>query len=442
MSDSALEDLSLESPKSEEYSLGSSEDSTAKSASTTEETKTEAAPTVPERHGHHSKEAEIPVLPLSVNTIEVRVLNGEKKGEGLKAYQTYTIKTKTTLSEYKKNDFSVERRFSDFIWLHDTLQQEHRGVVIPPAPEKETLLIQDRFSTDFIESRRKELERFLKHIVSHPVLNSSKTLLVFLEASEADLQTAKNPPSTGGVWGSLFGASKKIATNISTSLGGTTEVDPWFEEKTKYINSLETDLFQLSNTVVNTVRKYYELSFNHGEFGVCSTVVSQTESGDKDLAFAFERLGDVSNQIGQLQKELAHSQKDAFEDDVKDYSRQIAAVKAALAFRTEKLGEFQAAQRDYNGKKDKIQLLKDTNKPVTPAMETDLQKAEQLMHEKNQTFDTTSRSVRGEVERFLALKSKDLKAAVANLIQTNLTYELRVVDLWKKFLSTLPEETD
>lgn len=438
MSDSALEDLSLDTPKSEEYSLGSSEDS---SASNNNNTKTEGeAPVVPERHHHSAKDAEIPVLPLSVDTIEVRVLNGEKKGEGMKAYQTYTIKSKTTLSEFKKNDFSVERRFSDFIWLHETLQQEHRGVVIPPAPEKETLLIQDRFSTDFIESRRKELERFLKHVVSHPALNNSKTLQVFLEASEAELQTAKNPPATGSVWGSLFGASKKIATNISTSLGGHVEIDPWFEQKTKYFNSLETDLFQLTNTVVNTVRKYYELSFNHTEFGVYSTVVSQTENQDKELGFAFERLGDVSNQIGTLQKELAHSQKEGFEDDVKDYYKHIAAVKAALAFRTEKLAEFQAAQRDYNGKKDKIQLLKDTNKPVTPAMEGDLQKAEQLMHERNQSFDTVSRSVRAEVERFLALKSKDLKAAVANLIQTNLTYELRVVDLWKKFLSSLPEQ--
>jgi len=71
MSDSALEDLSLESPKSEEYSLGSSEDATTAASNTTttnndndNNNKTsEVPPAAPERH-HHHQSAEIPVLPV------------------------------------------------------------------------------------------------------------------------------------------------------------------------------------------------------------------------------------------------------------------------------------------------------------------------------------------------------------------------------------------
>jgi serine/threonine protein phosphatase PrpC len=113
-----------------------------------------------------------------------------------------------------------------------------------------------------------------------------------------------------------------------------------------------------------------------------------------------------------------------------------------LAFRTEKLGEYQSATKDHTNKKEKLQQVRESGKPVTPAMETDLQKAVQLEQEKKVIFETTSTNVRAEVERFLTLKSKELQSAVSRLIQINLTYELRVVDLWKKFLSALPEEAE
>jgi hypothetical protein len=75
-----------------------------------------------------------------------------------------------------------------------------------------------------------------------------------------------------------------------------------------------------------------ELSFNNQEFGICSTVISQTEGGDKGLSFAFEKLGDVLNQTHTLQKELAFNGKDLFEDDVKDYHKLISAVKVLFFY--------------------------------------------------------------------------------------------------------------
>jgi len=429
-----------EETKQDEYSLGSSEEVSLTPSVT--EISTLSQEPAPQTAQRHSVLVDIPKLELHATTVESRVANGEKKGDGMGAYQTYIIKSKTTLPDFKNKEPSVERRFSDFIWLHDTLQQHHRGVIVPPSPDKETLIIQDRFGSDFIETRRKELERFLKRITSHPILCVSKHLQTFLESNEADFQAAKTQKEGGGgVWESFFGASKKIASNITTSISGVTEVDPWFEEKTKYFNLLETHLSQLYNTFVNVVRKYFELSFNHAEFGVFSVVVASEEKADKDLSFAFEKVGSVSDQIGELQKELAQSQKDFFEDEVKEYFKLIAAVKVALNFRTEKLAEFQAATRDHTGRKDKIQQLKDASKPVTAAMETDLEKAHANMEEKKAAFEATSRNVRAEIERFLALKSQALQSAIASLIQTNLSYELRVVDHWKKLLDALPAPT-
>lgn len=44
----------------------------------------------------------------------------------------------TSMSLFKTKDFSVKRRFSDFLGLHSKLASKylHVGYIVPPAPEK------------------------------------------------------------------------------------------------------------------------------------------------------------------------------------------------------------------------------------------------------------------------------------------------------------------
>lgn len=46
--------------------------------------------------------------------------------------------TQTSMSLFKSNEFSVKRRFSDFLGLHSKLASKylHVGYIVPPAPEK------------------------------------------------------------------------------------------------------------------------------------------------------------------------------------------------------------------------------------------------------------------------------------------------------------------
>jgi PX domain len=54
----------------------------------------------------------------------------------------------TTNQNYKKSQFSVLRRYSDFVWLYDTLCNNNPGVIVPPIPEKNSL---GRFQDAFVE---------------------------------------------------------------------------------------------------------------------------------------------------------------------------------------------------------------------------------------------------------------------------------------------------
>lgn len=103
---------------------------------------------------------------------------------------------------------TVDRRYSDFTWLHAEFTREIPGCILPALPEKQTV---GRFSTEFIESRRRSLERYLQRVVSHPELSASPLLALFLQTDDIALNRAKDEGK----------ASKpKLATSAVTWLEG------------------------------------------------------------------------------------------------------------------------------------------------------------------------------------------------------------------------------
>ena len=60
---------------------------------------------------------------------------------------------------------------------------------MPPLPEKQAV---GRFSTEFIESRRRGLEKFMVRVLKHPTLLNSEILVTFLEADDVGLTVAKD----------------------------------------------------------------------------------------------------------------------------------------------------------------------------------------------------------------------------------------------------------
>lgn len=79
--------------------------------------------------------------------IEISITEPQKVGDGMGAYMAYRITTKTNIPLFKRNEFSVTRRFSDFLGLHDKLTEKYLkvGRIIPPAPEKSVIGKLDRF---------------------------------------------------------------------------------------------------------------------------------------------------------------------------------------------------------------------------------------------------------------------------------------------------------
>lgn len=72
---------------------------------------------------------------------------------------------------------TVMRRFSHFVMLHTALSRRLPGIALPPLPEKQYA---GRFSEDFVEARRGDLERYLNKLTRHPVVRYAEIVVFFL----------------------------------------------------------------------------------------------------------------------------------------------------------------------------------------------------------------------------------------------------------------------
>jgi sorting nexin-1/2 len=214
---------------------------------------------------------------------------------------------------------AVLRRYSDFVWLQERLSKERAGAILPPLPEKQAV---SRFSPEFIEERRFQLELFLRRVAVHPELYDSPSFITFLRADDVTFHAAKNtnsgatstnkstaaaatatiddyyygsttttpmgeerisgrPPYGSIIMPSTTTSRKKEGikqwlAETKTSLQIATSTvdlisspdDSLFEEMDRYINSLENQMKHVLNQVTALVRKGKEIANGMFEFGL------------------------------------------------------------------------------------------------------------------------------------------------------------------------------
>jgi sorting nexin-1/2 len=110
----------------------------------------------------------------------VFVSNPTNEGTGRNMSTTYCVSTEKT---------SVRRRYSDFTWLYDRLMMEYPGAVVPIIPHK--MALNSKFTPEFIEGRRKNLQKFLTAILEHVELHSAPSMTPFMTVPLDRLDDAK-----------------------------------------------------------------------------------------------------------------------------------------------------------------------------------------------------------------------------------------------------------
>jgi hypothetical protein len=360
--------------------------------------------------------------------IYIRVTDPKKiPGTGLKAqgYVTYLVESKGPEGRIVK----AVRRFNQFDWLRGQLRTEFPEVLTPPLPEKSIL---DRFADEFIDYRRRELERFLRRILQSPILSESKALKMFLNETEeemermvssganlvADEKGEEKPNRFLSMFNSVTSTVTSRVTELVSGAPPTQDPTPWFEAQSGYVNSLGQQLYVVQTRSEAHIIKTREMIATLADFGHAAALLSSSEQEqDAELSKHWTKLSQILDQMSELAKEVSQTQTEVFEDAVKDYVRVVSAVKEIMDVRLQALAKVTAAQKE-----------------AATVGDEESKKKEQLAIA---DFKRISKRVKVELQSFREAKGVELRDALLALVKANMDYQLRVADLWKELLRDL-----
>lgn len=383
--------------------------------------------------------------------LEIAVSDPFKQGEGMNAYVSYKVNTRTNLPQFEHGQLAVVRRYSDFVWLRAQMMKVYPGIIVPPLPEK---LMVGRFSEDFVEGRRRALERFLMRVSIHHILRDCEHFKLFLEQSEQSFSNMKRAsksqskaassimkgPSKKGFWDMLSNASHTIQNKIGAGKRrDKTDQDVVFDEVANYVSGLEQQLSGAYKSTQSMVSNHRDSASCLYEFGLAFTLLGSTEN-NSNLGGALAELGRTADAVSALSNEQADKEGLMLEDPLRDYVRIVGSVRVALHERAKRVEKYEVALADLEIKKATVQRLvshdsRSVGKVATAQQqvnnaETQLQKAKEMM-------DLVTERVLAESDRFKREKMVDLKRIIVDYVQVQIDYNKKVLNSWEELLPNI-----
>ncbi|CAG7667466.1 unnamed protein product [Allacma fusca] len=375
--------------------------------------------------------------------VEITVTEPQRQGEGMSSFLVYRVTTRTNIALFRRKEFAVWRRFSDFLGLHAKLEEKYlrKGRIVPPAPEKNILgttkiKISNQnegqgVNTDFIEKRRAGLERFLVRTASHSVLCIDPDFREFLE-SDSDLPRSTSTSAFSGAgMVRLFSKFGETVNKISYRMD---ESDPWFEEKIQNIEALENQLRKVHTSIEVLVINRKESAQSTGSFAKSAAILSNSDEHD-GLARALAKLAELEEQIEQIQNDQANSDFFLFSELLKDYIGLIGSVKEVFHERVKAYQTWQHAQQVLSKKREaKSKLeLQVKNDRIAQAREEVIE-WEGKVERYQEDFESISRIIKKELDQFEVARVKEFKKIIIKYLESQLKHQEELVKYWEAFL--------
>lgn len=355
---------------------------------------------------------------------------------------------------------SVLRRYSDFLWLYERLHKEKAGAIIPPLPEKQAV---SRFSPEFVEDRRRALEKFLRRVILHPELWEANCLLTFLRADDVSFQHAKNASknadanndsnhsdmsaSLGGAGAFNLSAKntsgiKKWFSEAKTTFSGdlvTSPDDDLFDEIERYIEALAVQMKRVSNQASGLVRKSKEIANGLFEFGLAFHQLGQSEG--EELGAKLQLVGGTADTLSSMAAMHADAELKRLEEPFRDYIKIIHAVKMALNRRHDKRVSYTALLHEIQTREVNLHRLRMTPGSEAKAYSTEmsLQRYQAAANVAQEEYAEVSQRVLREVDRFKREKAEEMKLVVLEFIMLEIEVNRSMERVWGELVPRLEE---
>ncbi|EHH57149.1 Sorting nexin-30 [Macaca fascicularis] len=381
----------------------------------------------------------------------------------METYITYRITTKSTRVEFDLPEYSVRRRYQDFDWLRSKLEESQPTHLIPvgkshclfvahtmhqgaallaagayevgtgsskPLPEKFVVKgVVDRFSEEFVETRRKALDKFLKRITDHPVLSFNEHFNVFLTAKDLN-------------------AYKKQGIALLTRMGESVKhVTGGYKLRTRplefaaigdYLDTFALKLGTIDRIAQRIIKEEIEYLVELREYGPVYSTWSALEG---ELAEPLEGVSACIGNCSTALEELTDDMTEDFLPVLREYILYSDSMKpcilASLFHKALKLKNLSVlkkrdqVQAEYEAKLEAVALRKE-DRPKVPA---DVEKCQDRM-------ECFNADLKADMERWQNNKRQDFRQLLMGMADKNIQYYEKCLMAWESIIPLLQEKQE
>ncbi|KAG8233463.1 hypothetical protein J437_LFUL013750 [Ladona fulva] len=293
---------------------------------------------------------------LDTRDLQVRVDNPQKHLSTLETFITFRITTRTSRAEYEETEYVVRRRYNDFVWLRQKLVEDFPTHLIPPLPEKHTLLGQlDRYSRDFVFARMALLHRFLNRVADHPVLSCHHSVRSFLTAKPSEFSIIRKSKRQDGTGGGFLGRFSDSIHNLANVYLARDRAPPEFERVSEYVAGLGDKLANVDKVGARIHKERLEhlngLQQLHPILSLWSASEADPDTTHGDAGTKVSGLGSALSAVAIAVEKCAKSERTA------TAAHPTLAVREALARRDAVQASYEALVDELKRKRTERALL-------------------------------------------------------------------------------------
>ncbi|XP_034085175.1 sorting nexin-30 isoform X2 [Gymnodraco acuticeps] len=340
----------------------------------------------------------------------VTVDDPKKHVSTMETYITYRVSTKTSRVEFDLPEYCVRRRYQDFDWLRIKLEDSQPTHLIPPLPEKFVMKgVVDRFSEEFVETRMKALDKFLKRVADHPVLSFNPHLNAFLTVKDLNKRQG-------------LALLSKVGESVKHVAGGyKLRARPAeFCAMGEYLDTFNQKLGTIDRIAQRILKEQSEYLTELREYG---GVYSSWVGSEEELRRPLEGVaGCVTTSCGALE-DLGDNMSLDFLPVLREYVLYLESIKNVLRKRDQ-------SQAEYEGRLEAAILRKQEDRTPMPL---EVEKCQ----DKVECFNA---DLKADWERWQSNKRHDFKQLLTGMADRNINSYEKSQAAWESLITLLQDK--
>jgi sorting nexin-4 len=320
------------------------------------------------------------------------------------------------------------------------------GAIVPHLPEKS---ITNRFSPEFVEKRRLELEKFMINLSAHPELSGTPMLVVFLTAGEDELNAYKEEQRQEVEARSLGSGIMKWIENLGSSKESVLEqsvVDEEIESIRDYATQLKELMERVTKNASDLTERLFQNSDKMQAMSESMVILAQAESSaeENDLVTVLSSTSDTLSVISaQLEREAEKTNLEFYEP-LKDNYNLVLALLDALDVRAQLRDTYEQAVRQLHARQAALQKYMETH-PTNGEDEKgrnlseDVERAEEFVNFYDDKYERANQRLVAEYDRFKAQKARNFKYLISSFITNQMEMNGKLEESWSGLIPTLQQ---